>query len=162
MGNNMGGDMGDGLTTNDGDVIRTNQEADASSHVRGTQGQSSMSDGGARMPGETPAEVPADRPDPGEEAPMPDGDTVPAPDGPSVPDPSTPGEMPSPTPAPTEVPQIGSAEARPSLSSDEIASDVRANGGLGAVLGMEMGGGGTSSTEDAMARAADAQEKAGR
>ena len=152
--------MGNGLATNDGDVIRTNQEADAASHLRGMQGQSSMTDameggGGSRVPGETPAEVPADNRDPGNETPMPGGDDAPMPGGDTV---TTP-DAPSPTPAPTEVPQVGSGG--PPLSSEDIASDVRGNGGLGAAMGLEMSDA-TSSTEDAMARAANARDAAGK
>ena len=116
-------------------------------------------DDGTRVPGETPNEVPGDR-DRGNETPMPDGDDAAMPDGGTVPAPDTT----SPTPTPTEVPRLGSAGTGARLSPDEIASNERGNGSLGTALALEMGGGGTtgSSTEDAMARAAKAQEGAGR
>lgn len=147
-------------TLNDS-IASANRAADASTS------DTSASDGGARVPGETPAEVPADNRDPGNETPMPDGDTNPMPGGDTAPAP----DVPMPTPAPTEVPQMGQRQGLTSgtdapLSSgevaDDIASNTRGNDGLGSALGLEMGGGGTSSTEDAMARTAAARERAGK
>ena len=128
--------MGNGLTTNDGDIIRANQEADMASaparHAgpvldgRGRRGR-------ARVPGETPAEVPADNRDPGVEVPTPDGDTMPAPGR------ARPRHAPAPSPRPRRRPprcrrwgwaRAGAAPRSP-LSSDEIASNERGNGSLG-------------------------------
>ena len=104
--------------------------------------------GGARVPRKTPAEVPADNRDPGVERPMPGGDTVPAPD------------TTSPTPAPTEIPQTGTG-GPDTLSADAIASNERGNGSIGTAMALEVGDD-ASSTESALARAANTRDAAGR
>ena len=102
-------------------------------------------DDGPDIPGNTPAEVPADNRDPGNEIPMPDGDTQPLPD------------TTSPTPAPTEVPQTGGSFTGSASDQDEIDADTVQNGGIGNALNMNAGAiGEESATEAAMARAADA------
>ena len=98
--------------------------------------------GGATVPGNAPAEVPADNRDQGNEMPMPDGDTTPTPD------------TTSPTPAPSEVPRTGGAFTGDPRDQDEIDADTIQNGGLGNALRMNAGAlDGTSSTEAALKRA---------
>ena len=100
--------------------------------------------GGATMPGNTPAEVPADNRDPGNEIPMPDGDTTPTPD------------TTSPTPTPTEVPKTGGAFSGDARDGDEIDADTIQNGSLGNAVAMNAGTlDGTSSTEAALKRATE-------
>ena len=138
--------MGSGLHTTDGDLMRRNQERDVASAAQG-DGR----DGGARVPGNSPAEVPADNRDPGTEIQTPDGDNAPAPGGDTVPTPDTT----SPTPAPTEVPQTGRGGANESLGNpDTIASNTRGNSGLGNVVNMHNEPG-ENSTEAAMKRATE-------
>ena len=84
-----------------------------------------MPDGGATVPGNTPAEVPADNRDPGTEVPMPDGDTTPTPD------------TTSPTPAPTEVPQTGGSFTGAPNDQSEIDADTLQNGGLGNAMNLD-------------------------
>lgn len=147
-------------------IVKNDEIANANRAADASVSDTSTGDGGARVPGGTPAEVPADNRDPGNETPMPDGDTNPMPGGDTVPAPDTP----APTPAPTEVPQQGQRQGLTRnmdapLSSGEIADDIasnaRGNDGLGNALGLEMDGT-SSSTEDAMARTADARERAGK
>ena len=82
-------------------------------------------DGGATVPGNTPAEVPADNRDPGNEVPMPDGDTTPTPD------------TTSPTPAPTEVPKTAGAFSGDANDQSEIDADTIQNGGLGNAMTLD-------------------------
>lgn len=96
---------------------------------------------GATVPGQTPAEVPADNRDPGTEIPMPDGDRTPTPD------------TTSPTPAPTEVPKTGGASASGQTQS-QIDADTIQNGGLGQALTADEASA-TSSTEEALKRATE-------
>ena len=99
-------------------------------------------DGGASIPGNSPAEVPADNRDPGTEVPMPDGDTTPTPD------------TTSPTPTPSEVPQTGGSFTKAPNDQSEIDADTIENGGIGNAVTMnDMAS--TSSTEEAMQRATD-------
>lgn len=97
-------------------------------------------DGGASIPADSPAEVPADNRDPGTEVPMPDGDTAPTPD--TI----------SPTPAPTEVPQTGGSFTGGGPDQGEIDADTIQNGGLGRVMTSDSASP-TSSTEEALKRA---------
>ena len=148
--------MGNGLTGNDGDIVREGQDADRASHRKGTQGQGSIA-GGPTIPGDGPDEIRPDERDPGTETSDPGGDTVPMPDPtPAAPDTPSP-EQPSPTPAPSEVPRIGAeADARPPLTSEEIASNERGNGSLGTAIGLATDDT-KSSTEAAMERATAVQ-----
>ena len=99
--------------------------------------------GGATVPGSTPAEVPADNRDPGNESPRPDGDTVPAP-GTTTPDPT-----------PTEIPRKPATFSGSAEDGDEIDADTRQNRGVGNALDMNAGAmGGESETEAALKRAA--------
>ena len=117
-------------------------------------------DGGARVPGSTPAEVPADNRDAGNELPSPGGDTMPTPETtPTAPDTPSP-EQPSPTPAPSEVPKVGGGGERtgmePRMDGESIASNERGNGSLGTALGLAMDDS-TSSTEAAIQRSVGVQ-----
>ena len=114
------------------------------------------SSGGARVPGGTPAEVPADNRDPGNELPDPGGDTVPMPETtPTAPDTPSP-EQPSPTPSPSEVPQVGGAAMEPRMDDEAIASNERGNASLGTALDLSMNEP-TSSTEAALQRSTGVQ-----
>ena len=93
---------------------------------------------GATVPGQSPAEAPADNRDPGTEIPMPDGDTT-----------STP-ETPSPTPAPTEIPKTAGASTS-GTDQGGIDADTIQNGGLGQALTADEASA-TSSTETALKR----------
>ena len=149
----------DNPLTSDGDIVRSNQDADTRAHLAGTQGQSSMDngmDGGATVPGGTPAEVPADNRDAGNEMPSPGGDTMPTPDTtPTAPDTPEP-EQPSPTPAPSEVPKVGGAGMEPRMDNESIASNERGNSSLGSAIDLAMDDQ-TSSTEDALRRSTGVQ-----
>lgn len=107
----------------------------------------SMNDGGARVPGGTPAEVPADNRDAGDELPSPGGDTMPTPD-------STPTAPDAPTPTPSETPKMGVDPRADRLSPEEIASNERGNDSLGTAIDLEIGGS-ESSTEAALKRATE-------
>ena len=145
----------DNSMTNDGAVVRANQDADVESQLAGRQGQSSM-DGGATVPGGSPAEVPADNRDAGDELPSPGGDTMPTPaTTPAAPDTPNP-EQPSPTPAPSEVPQTGGAATEPRMDSESIASNERGNGSLGTTIDLAMDDR-SSSAEDALRRSTGVQ-----
>lgn len=99
--------------------------------------------GGATVPDNSPAEVPADNRDPGNEAPRPDGDTVPAPD------------TTSPEPAPTEIPRDAGTFSGRADDGDEIDADTMQNEGIGNALNMNSGAlGGPSETEAALKRSA--------
>ena len=117
---------------------------------------SMTNEGGARVPGSTPAEVPADNRDAGNELPSPGGDTMPTPETtPAAPDTPSP-EQPSPTPAPSDVPKVGGAGVEPTMSDEAIASNERGNGSLGTAMDLAMDDQG-SSTEAALRRATGVQ-----
>ena len=111
-----------------------------------------IENGGEAKPDDTPAEMPADNRDAGNEMPAPDGDTAPMPEGDTAPVPDTV----SPTPTPTEIPQTGGSFTGHPADQSEIDADTIQNGGLGTAMKINAGAmEGESSTETALKRATE-------